>query len=121
VLKVLQNKEKRKRVIGLNGRFLIYYPGKSLTAFQSGDLLSKNHIIFIGGLTDGFMSLPYLEKLSSRLEDIHWSLIQVLLSSSYSGYGTSSLFKDVEELDVLAVKIPYFILSMERIERKLQV
>ncbi|RVW55510.1 hypothetical protein CK203_001367 [Vitis vinifera] len=33
----------------------------------------------------------YLEPLAMALENEKWSLVQLLLSSSYSGYGISSL------------------------------
>jgi len=58
----------------------------------------ENVLIFIGGLTDGFLSVPYLDHLSKRLLEKGWSLVQVILSSSYSGYGISSLEKDKTEL-----------------------
>ncbi|KAG6483176.1 hypothetical protein ZIOFF_059816 [Zingiber officinale] len=43
----------------------------------------------------------YLEPLSIALENEKWSLVQPLLSSSYLGYGTSSLDQDAVELDQL--------------------
>jgi len=58
-------------------------------------------VIFIGGLTDGLLATDYLEPLSIALEVEKWSLVQPLLSSSYSGYGISSLEQDALELDQL--------------------
>lgn len=58
-------------------------------------------MIFIGGLTDGLLATDYLEPLSIALEVEKWSLVQPLLSSSYSGYGISSLEQDALELDQL--------------------
>ncbi|CAH2049675.1 unnamed protein product [Thlaspi arvense] len=58
-------------------------------AFKTGDY--KQQVIFIGGLTDGFLATEYLEPLAIALDKEKWSLVQFLLSSSYSGYGTSSL------------------------------
>ncbi|KAF3615694.1 hypothetical protein FXO37_35399 [Capsicum annuum] len=58
-------------------------------AFKTGDY--KQQVIFIGGLTDGFLATDYLEPLAIALDKEKWSLVQFLLSSSYSGYGTSSL------------------------------
>nr|XP_029122676.1 UPF0613 protein PB24D3.06c isoform X2 [Elaeis guineensis] len=43
----------------------------------------------------------YLEPLSIALENEKWSLVQPLLSSSYVGYGTSSLEQDSLEIDQL--------------------
>ncbi|XP_059650035.1 UPF0613 protein PB24D3.06c [Cornus florida] len=68
-------------------------------AFKTGDY--KQQVIFIGGLTDGFLATEYLEPLAIALEKEKWSLVQFLLSSSYSGYGISSLKEDAMELDQL--------------------
>ncbi|GER32341.1 alpha/beta-Hydrolases superfamily protein [Striga asiatica] len=68
-------------------------------AFKTGDY--KQQVIFIGGLTDGFLATEYLEPLAIALEKEHWSLVQFLFSSSYSGYGISSLKQDAMELDQL--------------------
>lgn len=68
-------------------------------AFKIGDY--RQQVIFIGGLTDGFLATEYLEPLAIALEKEKWSLVQFLLSSSYSGYGTSSLKEDAAELDQL--------------------
>uniref|UniRef100_A0A7C9A8C9 Uncharacterized protein n=1 Tax=Opuntia streptacantha TaxID=393608 RepID=A0A7C9A8C9_OPUST len=62
-------------------------PGQ--VAFQTGDY--KQQVIFIGGLGDGFMATEYLEPLATALDHEKWSLVQILLSSSYTGYGISSL------------------------------
>ncbi|KAF7837231.1 uncharacterized protein G2W53_005713 [Senna tora] len=43
----------------------------------------------------------YLEPLAIALDHENWSLIQFLMSSSYTGYGTSSLQQDAKELDQL--------------------
>ncbi|KAJ5827015.1 hypothetical protein N7447_003778 [Penicillium robsamsonii] len=57
-----------------------------------------NSLIFVGGLTDGFGTVPYVSKLSKALENTEWSVFSVLLSSSYAGWGVGSLDRDVEEL-----------------------
>ncbi|XP_023746987.1 UPF0613 protein PB24D3.06c [Lactuca sativa] len=68
-------------------------------AFKTGDY--KQQVVFIGGLTDGFLATDYLEPLAIALDKEKWSLVQFLLSSSYSGYGISSLKEDASELDQL--------------------
>ncbi|KAK1418325.1 hypothetical protein QVD17_27468 [Tagetes erecta] len=68
-------------------------------AFKTGDY--KQHVVFIGGLTDGFLATDYLEPLAIALDKEKWSLVQFLFSSSYSGYGISSLKEDALELDQL--------------------
>ncbi|XP_047958018.1 UPF0613 protein PB24D3.06c [Salvia hispanica] len=76
------------------------YGTKSIqVAFKTGDY--KQQVIFIGGLTDGFLATEYLEPLAIALEKERWSLVQFLFSSSYSGYGVSSLKQDAAELDQL--------------------
>jgi len=83
----------------MEGRMYIYDLSKRLVAFETGLIESTQFVISIGGLTDGFLGLPYIEPLAKKLNSIQWSLIQILLSSSYSGYGISSLQQDSEELD----------------------
>ena len=51
----------------------------------------------MGGLDDGLLTVPYLVPFSAALPP-NWRLVQPLLSSSYRGWGTSSLDKDVEEI-----------------------
>ncbi|XP_063940064.1 UPF0613 protein PB24D3.06c isoform X2 [Daucus carota subsp. sativus] len=81
-----------------------YGPKSIQVAFKTGDY--KQQAIFIGGLTDGFLATDYLEPLAIALDKEKWSLVQFLLSSSYTGYGLSSLKEDAMELDQL---ISYFI------------
>lgn len=58
----------------------------------------RNSLIFVGGLTDGFCTVPYVSELAAALEDTEWSLFSILLSSSYNGFGVGSLDRDVEEI-----------------------
>ncbi|KAF9604681.1 hypothetical protein IFM89_009117 [Coptis chinensis] len=81
------------------GLLFKYGPKSIQVAFKTGDF--KQQVIFLGGLTDGFLATEYLEPLSVALEKEKWSLVQFLLSSSYTGYGTSSLKQDAMELDQL--------------------
>jgi hypothetical protein len=68
-------------------------------------------VVFVAGLTDGFMATPYLAQLQARLASGGWSLVQALLSSSYAGYGHSSLRQDVQELDAL---VQHLVLEFSR-------
>ncbi|XP_063940070.1 uncharacterized protein LOC108202628 isoform X8 [Daucus carota subsp. sativus] len=70
-----------------------YGPKSIQVAFKTGDY--KQQAIFIGGLTDGFLATDYLEPLAIALDKEKWSLVQFLLSSSYTGYGLSSLKEDI--------------------------
>ncbi|XP_020584828.1 UPF0613 protein PB24D3.06c isoform X2 [Phalaenopsis equestris] len=73
----------------LPGVLFKYGPKSVQVAFRTGDF--NQQVIFLGGLTDGLLATEYLEPLSVALENLNWSLVQPLLSSSYVGYGTSSL------------------------------
>ncbi|CAI0560015.1 unnamed protein product [Linum tenue] len=86
------------------GLLFKYGPQPIQVAFKTGE--HKQQVIFIGGLTDGFLATEYLEPLAIALDKEKWSLVQFLMSSSYSGFGTSSLKQDATELDQL---ISYFI------------
>ncbi|KAG0591658.1 hypothetical protein M758_1G228600 [Ceratodon purpureus] len=79
---------------------LFKYGSKSIqVAFQSGNY--KQHVIIIGGLTDGLFATDYVEPLAKALEAEKWSLVQPLFSSSYTGFGTSSLKEDALEIEQL--------------------
>jgi hypothetical protein len=91
----------------MEGKLVVYDPDRRLTAFISrgsaatGGDVEDRAVVFVAGLTDGFMATPYLAQLQARLASGGWSLVQTLLSSSYAGYGHSSLRQDVQELDAL--------------------
>lgn len=68
--------------------------------FSSSPSPADNVLLFIGGLGDGLLTVPYVSKLAQSLPS-NWVLIQTLISSSYEGWGTGSLDRDVKELSVL--------------------
>jgi hypothetical protein len=69
-----------------------------LVAFQSKipDANRDECFIVLGGLTDGLMSVPYVQKLSESR-----CTIQPLFTSSCTGFGISSIDNDALELRVL--------------------
>lgn len=85
----------------LHGRLFIYHTAKRLAAFESGLLNSKTCVIVIGGLGDGFLTVDYYQHLSSVLKSNRISMVQCLLSSSYSSYGFGSVDEDALELNTL--------------------
>ncbi|VEU24239.1 DEKNAAC105352 [Brettanomyces naardenensis] len=85
-----------------SGTFYQYSPNHNLFAFEFGTLHSKKVLIFVGGLGDGFLTVPYLSLLAQRLAQIGWSLIQIQTTSSYIGWGTGSLWRDSSEIAELA-------------------
>ncbi|EGW31455.1 uncharacterized protein SPAPADRAFT_62026 [Spathaspora passalidarum NRRL Y-27907] len=87
---------------------IVHTYGFNLTAFEftSEGKLASNILLFVGGLGNGLLNVPYLPELShaastqfKSLDGESWSLVQVLLSSAYSGWGTSSLERDVRQLE----------------------
>ncbi|KAB8272117.1 hypothetical protein BDV30DRAFT_134738 [Aspergillus minisclerotigenes] len=70
-----------------------------LTAFEFNPGPKKQHsLLFVGGLTDGLLTVPYVSALAKAFESTEWTVFNVLLSSSYLGWGVESLDKDVTEL-----------------------
>ncbi|KAK9466749.1 hypothetical protein V1512DRAFT_263326 [Lipomyces arxii] len=59
----------------------------------------ENVIFFIGGLGDGLLTVPYLSSLAAALDKIRYSTVQILISSSYIGWGTGTLSRDATEID----------------------
>ncbi|MCJ1473752.1 hypothetical protein MMC13_002403 [Lambiella insularis] len=64
-------------------------------------------LLFIPGLSDGLCTVSYVTAIVKALPS-NWRLVQPLLSSSYTGWGTYSLDTDVQEL----VQCISFILSV---------
>ncbi|KAI5962408.1 uncharacterized protein KGF55_003484 [Candida pseudojiufengensis] len=78
--------------------------GFNLTAFEFDnnkvkDGNSDKIVLFIGGLSNGLLNIPYLPILAQALESEEWSLAQLLLSSAYTGYGITGLANDTEQID----------------------
>ena len=73
---------------------------KGLIAFEHASThpsSSYNTILWIGGLTDGLLTVSYPASIAASLPPT-WSLAEVLITSSYSGWGTGSLMRDAKEL-----------------------
>lgn len=97
------------------GNLFEYDPKWKLVAFESGSLSSSRCLILLGGLTNGLLALPYVERLSSKLESLAkpYSLIQPLLRSSNLQYGWHTIDNDVEDLKQL---IDYLINSRNHLQ-----
>ncbi len=91
----------------LRGELTVYKNDPTLVMFTSGPEVSDSEgtAVFIGGLTDGPMSLSYLPALAAALEEKRWRLCQPTLSSAYLGFGVSDLDTDAEELDLVVDRI----------------
>ncbi|KAF9692961.1 hypothetical protein EKO04_009277 [Ascochyta lentis] len=62
-----------------------------------GGQAGGNTLVWIGGLGDGLVTVGYPATIAKSL-NASWSIAEVLLSSSYRGWGTSSLQKDAREI-----------------------
>jgi pimeloyl-ACP methyl ester carboxylesterase len=83
------------------GKLFTYHEELRLTAFESGALDSNKTVVFLEGLGDGYNGVPYLTKLNDTVTKHGYSLIQMQTTSSYNGYGLSSVSNDAKELDYL--------------------
>lgn len=61
----------------------------------------KKAIVVIGGLTDGLLTVGFASPLAEAVKELGYSVLHIQLSSSYKGWGTESLDKDVDEIDKL--------------------
>ncbi|KAK6455133.1 uncharacterized protein RJT20DRAFT_54897 [Scheffersomyces xylosifermentans] len=88
---------------------VIHTYGPNLTAFEFTTTPTEpapNVVLFVGGLGNGLLDVPYLPPLAERLRSLktrdgNWVLIQILIRSSYSGWGTSSLRNDTRDISAL--------------------
>ncbi|KAE8349319.1 hypothetical protein BDV28DRAFT_160587 [Aspergillus coremiiformis] len=55
-------------------------------------------LIFIGGLSDGLGTVEYMADLVVALQNSEWSMLLLVLSSSYNGWGVGRLGKDIDEI-----------------------
>lgn len=70
-------------------------------AFEFNSTPSKKVVVFIGGLGDGLLTVPYVPKLAQELGSLGWSVIQIQFTSSFKGWGLTSLDQDVSEIKEL--------------------
>lgn len=71
-------------------------------AFQhaSPSRINDNNVhtlLWVGGLSDGLLTVSYPASIAASLP-ADWTIAEVLLTSSYNGWGTSSLAQDAREL-----------------------
>ena len=91
-----------------SGQLHVYCKKRKLCAFEHvPDAVSrhesrqnKNALLFIGGLGDNFLSVPFVQLIAEKLakQERYWSVFEVQLSSSGRAWGLCSLDRDVEEL-----------------------
>lgn len=88
------------------GKLFEYFPKLFAFDFVSQEKPQPNVIIFVGGLGDGLLTVPYVPRLAQRVgnltsKDGKWTVVQALISSSYIGWGTGSLERDAFEISQL--------------------
>jgi len=76
---------------------LVAFEHASAPSSSSGGAAPANLVLWIGGLGDGLLTVSYPRTLAAALPPT-WALAEVLLTSSYAGFGTSSLARDAREL-----------------------
>jgi hypothetical protein len=93
----------------LSGQLFLYAGGRaafesspiSSSASEDATSLSTKKCILVGGLSDGLLPVPYTQDLADACHGASWSLVQPVISSSYTGFGNGSLQRDCDELQEL--------------------
>ena len=57
----------------------------------------KNFLLFIGGLGDSILTVPYPSRIAESLPPT-WGLVEVMISSSATAFGCGSLKRDADEI-----------------------
>lgn len=75
----------------------------ALTAFEFASSSPARNaadplLLFVAGLGDTLLSVPYLGQLAQAVDEAGWRCAQALLSSSGAGWGTASVEQDALEL-----------------------
>lgn len=76
-----------------------YYPPH--VAFEFAPTKKKNAFIMIGGMTDGIATVPYCTKLPEVVGPLGYSVFSIQMTSSFKGFGISSLDQDIHEIKAL--------------------
>lgn len=82
-----------------NGTLHRYAPKH--VAFEFEPLAYKKVVIMIGGMTDGLLTVPFVDRMGPVLNKSGYGLIQIQLTSSFRGYGTTTLDNDIDEIENL--------------------
>lgn len=67
-------------------------------AYEFGTANFENVVVFIGGLGNGLLDVPYVAPLALELHYHQWGVVQALIESSHSGWGQGSLERDARQL-----------------------
>jgi Protein of unknown function (DUF1749) len=80
-------------------------------AYETGLPSAKNTLLFVGGLGDGPHTIPFVRTLAKRLEGaaptVSYSVFELRMKSSFSGWGLSDLSRDVKDIECLVQYLRY--------------
>jgi hypothetical protein len=76
---------------------LVAFEHASSTSSSASSKTPTHTILWIGGLTDGLLTVQYPATIAQSLPP-SWKIAEVLISSSYEGWATGSLTRDAKEL-----------------------
>ncbi|KAK9330547.1 hypothetical protein V1520DRAFT_340074 [Lipomyces starkeyi] len=82
-----------------NGTLHAYSPRLVSFEFATSFTPHKNILLFVGGLGDGLLTVPYVPQLAASIDSLGWGLVQLLISSSYRGWGAGDLARDASEIE----------------------
>lgn len=77
---------------------------KHACAYELGSSPARNALVFIGGLTDGPHTVPYIRTVAAKMEattDLSYSVFEIRIRSSFSGFACGSLAEDVEDISAV--------------------
>lgn len=76
---------------------------KHACAYELGSP-AKHALVFIGGLTDGPHTVPYIRTVAAKIEAataLDYSVFEIRIHSSFDGFGWGSLAQDVEDVSAV--------------------
>lgn len=82
-------------------RGLVHQYCNPQVAFEFEPSGLKEVFIVVGGLTDGLLTVHFAPSLAEAVREYGYSVIHIQMSSSYKGWGISSLDSDVKEMGQL--------------------
>ncbi|KAJ5668858.1 hypothetical protein N7462_009928 [Penicillium macrosclerotiorum] len=79
---------------------ILHHITSSLVSFEytRGSPRKPHTLLFVGGLGDGLGSVEYLGDIVRALDSTEWTVFNLILSSSYGGWGMGRLGKDIDEI-----------------------
>ena len=87
----------------MQGALHVYDEETGCVMFCSGSSEGRSGVVlFVHGIGEGLLAVPYLTLLGAELGKCGWALAQVQLRSAFRGYGVGSLAEDAEDVRAAA-------------------